>query len=477
MLSVVVPTKRGMEMYWNMMIRRAFCRAAWVIGAGLLLALPLRQAGSFPVDGHQSVLPPGTELNEDALDVPREQFHSETAGGRKSYLVNLGDVAFSSPAIFGGVARQAGISCSTCHVNGASNPKLYMPHMSTRPGNFDTTGPLFNPKADNSVLDPVRVPSLRGARYLAPYGNNGRTASLRDFVHNVIVNEFDGPEPSAAILDAMVTYIQDIDFLRNSSLGPGGRLTARTSDAERRGEALFAKPFPHDPNLSCTTCHVPSGAFVDHMQHDVGSGGLFKTPTLVNGDFNAPYFHDGRYDTYDQVVAHFDRVFDLGLSPQDRSDLVAYLTAVGDGERPYEHDGVGVQIKEIGDFASVLDTAIPTHDQDVISLTVNTVDLELRELTEQFPDHKDSSVVGGQLERRRARSALKDLVLRLSRIDLAASAGRFDDAAAEYRNFRNLSLSTVPILLLAAEPWSLFNPAIHAAHYEALRQVLRTANK
>ncbi len=39
------------------------------------------------------------------------------------------------------------------------------------------------------------------------------------------------------------------------------------------------------------------------------------------------------YDTYDQVVAHFDRVFDLGLSAQDRRDLVAYLTAVGDGER------------------------------------------------------------------------------------------------------------------------------------------------
>ena len=88
-----------------------------------------------------------------------------------------------------------------------------MPKMSTRPGNFDTTGPLFNPKADNFALDPVRIPSLRGARYLAPYGNDGRMPSLRDFVHNVIVNEFAGPEPSPDILDAMVAYIQDIDFL------------------------------------------------------------------------------------------------------------------------------------------------------------------------------------------------------------------------------------------------------------------------
>jgi Di-haem cytochrome c peroxidase len=461
----------------GIMIRRSWCWMVAAISAGLLLALPLRYAASFPVNGRETVLPPGSELNEDALYPPREQFHSEAAGGRKSYLINLGDLAFSSPAILGGVARQAGISCSTCHVNGASNPKLYVPHMSTRPGNFDTTGPLFNPKADNSTLDPVRVPSLRGARYLAPYGNDGRNASLRDFIHNVIVNEFAGPEPSPAILDAMVTYIQDIDFLRDFALGPNGRLTAQASDAARRGEALFTKPFPHDPSLSCATCHMPSAAFVDHVQHDVGSGGLFKTPTLLNADFNAPYFHDGRYSSYDQVVGHFDRVFDLGLSSQDRNDLVAYLTAIGDGERPYEHEGATAQIKEIGDFASVLDTAIPAHDSEVVSLAVDTVDLELRELTEQFPDHTDPAVTGGQQERARARSALKDLVLRVNRIRAAASAGEFDEAAAEYRDFRNLSVGPLPALLHAAQPWSLFNPAIHDAHYNAMREMLQTADK
>jgi Di-haem cytochrome c peroxidase len=454
------------------MIRQALCGAACLATTVVLLIHPLREASSFPVFGKQTVLPPGTELNDDALNVPRELFHSESIGGRKSYLINLGDLAFSSPAVLGGVARHAGISCNTCHVNGASNPKLYIPHMSKYPGTFDTTGAMFNPKADNGVLDAVRIPSLRGARYLAPYGNDGRTGSLRDFVHNVIVNEFAGPEPSATVLDAMVAYIQDIDFLRNWSLGAGGRLTERSSDAERRGEAVFAKPFPHDPNMSCATCHVPSGAFVDHLQHDVGSGGLFKTPTLLNADFNAPYFHDGRYNSYDQVVAHFDRVFDLGLSGQDRNDLVAYLTAVGDGERPYESDGVRAQLKEIDDFASVLDDAIPARDVDIISLAVDTVDLELRELIEQFPDYKDPSISGGQEERRRARSALKDLVLRLRRVSLAAGAGRFDVAANEYRDYRNLSLAAVPNLLLAAQPWSLFNLAVRDAHYRALEQTL-----
>ena len=201
--------------------RHVYTGSAAIIAALIwLLALPVRPVASFPVYGDQTVLPPGTELNEDALKVPREQFRTEIVEGINSYMVKLGDMAFNSPAILGGLARQAGISCNTCHVSGSSNPGFFFPGLSKHPGTFDTTGALFNPKADNSFLDPVRIPSLRGARYLAPYGNDGRFASLRDFVHNVIVNEFAGPEPSPVILDAMVAYILDIDFLSNPRSDP-----------------------------------------------------------------------------------------------------------------------------------------------------------------------------------------------------------------------------------------------------------------
>ena len=442
------------------------------VAIGLLIAGLHERALAFPVDGDQTALPAKTELNEDALRRPREVFHSEITG-RRSELIKLGNLAFSSPSILGNVAQQAGISCETCHVNGAGNARLFVPKMSTRPGNFDTTGPLFNPKADNSVLDPVRIPSLRGARYLAPYGADGRMGSLRDFVRNVIVNEFAGAEPSPAILDAIVAYIQDIDFLPNQSLGPTGRLVGKISDAERRGEALFAKPFPHDPGLNCAACHIPSAAFVDHQQHDVGSGGLFKTPTLRNADFNAPYFHDGRFDSYDQVVAHFDRVFELGLSAQDQKDLVAYLTAVGDAAMPYEQ-GAGAVLKEIDDFASLLATAIPAGDKETVALAVDTIGGELRELTEHYPDRKDTSVPGGEQERAAARAALKEVVLLLRRIDMAVGEGRISDAADDYRSYRSLMFAAVPSILARADRWSLFNPAVHDQHYGALRQVMQS---
>ncbi len=448
---------------------------------GLIPAgLSLRYGNAFPLIGDQTVLPPGTDLNEESLDRPREVFHSESIGGAKSYMVNLGDLAFNSNLILGDPARRAGMSCGTCHVNGAGNGKLFVPGMSTRPGNFDTTGPLFNPKAHNKARDPVRIPSLRGARYLAPYGNDGRITSLRDFVRNVIVNEFAGPEPSPAILDAMVAYIEDIDFLPNLNLAAGGRLGVRAGDdAQRRGEALFFKPFPRNPEFSCAGCHIPSSWFVDNRRHNVGSGGVFKTPTLMNANFNAPYFHDGRFDTYDQVLDHFDRTFELGLSPQDHADLVVYLRTIGDGLQPYEIDseGVGAAIKEVNDFARVLRTAIPAHDNEVIALAVHTVGGELRDLVEQFPGIKDTTVEGGIDQRLAARRELKNLVLLMRRIGILAADGHYDEAAAEYLNYRKLMFREVPFVLEQAQPWSLFNPAVHDRHFAALRELLQSAQR
>jgi hypothetical protein len=272
----------------------------------------------------------------------------------------------------------------------------------------------------------------------------------------------------------MIAYIEDIDFVPNRRLGAAGKLVGQLADAEKRGEALFYKPFPHDPGLSCAACHVPTGAFVDHRQHDVGSGGLYKTPTLLNANFNAPYFHDGRYTNYAQVVNHFDRVFYLGLSVSERQDLVAYLQAVGDGEQAQVPDNIEAHLTEISDFMSVLDTALPEHNTRVTTLTVDTVDREVRDLTERYPDQRNSTVAGGARERAFARGALKDLVLSLHDIDSAARGGHFDEAAADLVRSRELLAAARP-LLHAAEPWSLFNRQIHDAHFAAVRRLYRNA--
>ncbi|HEY6619707.1 MAG TPA: cytochrome c peroxidase [Steroidobacteraceae bacterium] len=439
------------------------CGASAALAAAAILWLGCgTSAHSSPVSDGAAGLPAGTELDQDAPNNPREIFHSEATRGHKSYMSNLGNLAFNSPYTLGDAARNAHISCASCHVNGASNPRLFIPGLSTRAGTFDTTNSLFNPKTDNGVLDAVTIPSLRGARFLGPYGHDGRTASLRDFVRNVVVNEFAGAEPSPQILDALVAYIEDIDFLPNPNLDKSGLLNGGATAAQRRGAALFSKPFPHESGLSCASCHIPSAAFVDHRQHDVGSGGLYKTPTLLNADFSAPYFHDGRFDNFGQVVDYFDHQYELGLSAQERIDLAAYLTAVGNGVRPeYRLTGINI-LADINGFASVLDIAICRQDAEVISLAVRSVNDLLQDLADHYPDPSGKETSGGFHELTLARATIAALMQNLQRIEAAIAAGRLSEAAAEYLNYRKLSFATAPLALQAAEPWSSLNPMLHA---------------
>jgi len=141
---------------------------------------------------------------------------------------------------------------------------------------------------------------------------------------------------------------------------------------------------------------------------------------------------------------------------------------------PYEREGASATLKEINDFTTVLGTAIPAGDKDIVSLAVDTIGSELRELTEHYPDRKNTSLSGGAEERALARSTLKEVVLMLRRIDMAVGEGRTADAAADYRNYRSLMVAAVPSLLARADRWSLFNAAVHDSHYEALRQVMQS---
>ena len=428
---------------------------SWVLLTLLGMAAAVQ---ALPATDPKTGLPVGSDLDEQTSTNPREVFHSETLHGHRSYATNLGNLAFNSPYILGPAARKAHISCGTCHVNGASNAKLFIPGLSTHPGNFDTTSAFFNPKADDGVLDPLTIPSLRGARFLSPYGHDGRIGSLRDFVRNVIVNEFAGAEPSNQIVDAIVVYIEDIDFLPNPNLDPAQRLKAGASAAQLRGEALFSRPFPHDAALSCAACHMPSAAFADHRQHDVGTGGLYKTPTLINANFNAPYLHDGRFTDYGQVIEHFDRQFDLGLSAQERADLAAYLSAVGDGTRPDYHLTGNNVLEDIDGYASVLDMAIATRDMAVVNLATVSVSDMLEDLGEHYAD----IATDGARERALARAALAKLVQITHQVQHAAAQKHWELAAAAYLDYRKMTIATIPQALQAAENFSLFNPALRA---------------
>ncbi|HJZ73890.1 MAG TPA: hypothetical protein VKE51_19260, partial [Vicinamibacterales bacterium] len=55
---------------------------------------------------------------------------------------------------------------------------------------------------------------------------------------------------------------------------------------------------------------------------------LFKGPILRALSARAPYFHNGSAATLDEVLDFYERRFHLGLTPQERADLLAFLRSL-----------------------------------------------------------------------------------------------------------------------------------------------------
>lgn len=101
--------------------------------------------------------------------------------------------------------------------------------------------------------------------------------------------------------------------------------------------------------------------------------GAFKTPGLRNVEFTGPYFHNGGKATLMQVVDFYNRGGDfsaenapvpdptikpLGLTEQDKEDLVAFLLSLSDDrvryqKAPFDHPAICVPYGHEGDSASV----------------------------------------------------------------------------------------------------------------------------
>jgi cytochrome c peroxidase len=56
--------------------------------------------------------------------------------------------------------------------------------------------------------------------------------------------------------------------------------------------------------------------------------GKFKGPILRGLAARAPYFHNGSAATLMDVVDFYDSRFDIGMSSRQKSDLVAFLSAL-----------------------------------------------------------------------------------------------------------------------------------------------------
>ncbi len=171
-------------------------------------------------------------------------------------------------------------------------------------------------------------------------------------------SEIDSTEVGKALAQFQRTLISK-DALFDRVL----RGEAAFSTREKRGWTIFFDASPLVPASECNHCHVdplftdltyqnngiqqvPSlDSFPDAGRGEISKNrfdnGKFRVPTLRNIFTTAPYMHDGRFQTLEEVLDHYNsgghdpgnrnpNVRPLHLSPRDRADLLAFLHTLQD---------------------------------------------------------------------------------------------------------------------------------------------------
>lgn len=107
--------------------------------------------------------------------------------------------------------------------------------------------------------------------------------------------------------------------------------------AAARGKALFSG------KATCSRCHVPplftepgwnmhtpAEIGIDSFQADRAPDRRYRTSPLKGlwTHQKGGFYHDGRFATIMDVVNHYDTFLGLGLTPQEKSDLVEYLKSI-----------------------------------------------------------------------------------------------------------------------------------------------------
>lgn len=163
-------------------------------GAAAPAALLLRE---------QSWTAPGETLAHDLTHAPGECFAARTP------QTEIGRALFRSPALLGGPAARAGLSCNACHSNGGVNARFLLPELTDRAGHADVSSEWASKVRGDGVLNPLAIPDLAGVSQRQMFGHL-REPSLDTFVRSVIVDEFQGHAPPQAAFDGMMAYLRGL---------------------------------------------------------------------------------------------------------------------------------------------------------------------------------------------------------------------------------------------------------------------------
>lgn len=287
--------------------------------------------------------------------------------------IALGRRLFYDPIL----SADSSLSCNSCHLQkyAFAEPGAVSIGVDGRTGRrsapslvnvgYYNTGLFWDGRAatlEEQALHPVSNPDEMGADWEAVEQRLRQDAVYRELFQKAFgieASEIDRERVGKALAQFQRTLISANAKFDRVQLG----LDTFTA-AERRGWEIFFD-FPGGlPMAECGHCHAdPLFTNQEYFNNgldpapprlmefkDEGRGGVtgrrsdlgkFRTPSLRNIELTAPYMHDGRFRTLEEVIDHYasgghyaenvsPNVRPLRLTAGDKADLIAFLRTLTD---------------------------------------------------------------------------------------------------------------------------------------------------
>jgi len=183
------------------------------------------------------------------------------------------------------------------------------------------------------------------------------TMYQRMFFEAFAINQVDSVHVSKAIAQFLRTLVSG-----NSRWDKWSRFELMLTPDEFSGYDLFrdltgADCFhchPHSSRLFTDHSYSNNGLDLVHLDEGLGAisgspsdNGKFKVPTLRNIEYSAPYMHDGRFSTLDEVIDHYSDHIE-SASP-NISPLIEFAATGGVALTPTEKMQVKAFLKSLSD--------------------------------------------------------------------------------------------------------------------------------
>ena len=281
--------------------------------------------------------------------------------------VALGKALFSETSL----SRDSTLSCSSCHQadTAFTDPRPFSTGVRDQKGTRNAM-PLMNLAWKTHYFWDGRAPSLRAQALMPIQDHTEMDETLERVTAKLTANPtypplfaaaFGAPEISSEKIGLALEQFLLTLTAYHSKFDQALQGKATLSDDEKRGFELFMteyEPRTGQTGADCFHCHG-GPLFSDHQFHNNGLApvaadpgrfrvtsneadrGKFATPSLRNVALTAPYMHDGRFATLEEVVEHYSSGIQRGptldpnlakhpangltLGPADKAALVAFL--------------------------------------------------------------------------------------------------------------------------------------------------------